>query len=39
MVIWNSEQAIALIVGVWATSQMGRWFLSELKQARARRRR
>ena len=37
--MWNSEQAIALLVGVWATVQMGLWFGSELKQARARRRR
>jgi hypothetical protein len=37
--IWNSEQAIMLLVGVWATVQMSLWFRSELKQARARRRR
>lgn len=39
MAIWNQEQSIILIVAVWATAQMGLWFLSNLRQVRSRRRR
>jgi hypothetical protein len=39
MAIWNSEQAVILIVEIWLTVQMGLFFRSSLKRAKIRRRR
>ena len=36
--MWNSEQSILLILGVWATVQMGLMFRANPKRDMARRR-